>query len=266
MADRTCLEIDSGERDVFRVEWDDEQLGSSGPLGALEWSLVVLDDLTVDVEVSVQLAAGPNAEPPGVVVLQEASRGRSFRGVVDPTADPLLLKALTPDAGDNDGIQLGRLRAVIFDCSNEFSWFTQKQVEIMAVRTRPDGPPRSKVPPLSPLQPLNAVPRSSGCNIGVVRCDTPPSLTDPAPREEADCESTDALCLRFVTRVDDCLLGLENELPEVNESLQSLVVQMASLRAVCKGLAEDYSNKVAMEDYEESQTTTEEIDGTGGDS
>mmetsp|Transcript_34900 Transcript_34900/g.92792 ORF Transcript_34900/g.92792 Transcript_34900/m.92792 type:complete len:583 (-) Transcript_34900:139-1887(-) len=255
MAERVRLSLPSGQRTSHRLAWGDLQLGSAGNLGSLEWSVVVLDELTIDLEVSVQLsgqaaaggaggAAGGEggADAPGLVLLQEVARGRTFRGTFDPTEDPRLGGG---DGGsaENDGVAGSRVEAVIFDFNNAFSWWTDKEVELVCLRVRPGGPPASMVPPLRLLQPLAALPRSICSARGAFECGVAPGLATLPPRGAWEASLSDREeVLRFASSLDEWLAAAEARRPAEGSAaavaggalLQEVLERVVALRGLCK--------------------------------
>mmetsp|Transcript_51249 Transcript_51249/g.101801 ORF Transcript_51249/g.101801 Transcript_51249/m.101801 type:complete len:502 (+) Transcript_51249:77-1582(+) len=157
MAERTKLQLATGERQKLRLRWPDQAAGCSSRLGRLDWSVVVLDELTVDLEVFAELAPEGPESSPGLVLLQESFRNRTFTGSFEPTTDPRLHAV-----GNDISTIVERVEAVIFDFNNSFSWMTGKDVEIVALRVRPPaGPPKSTMPPLLSLRPCSPPPRGN---------------------------------------------------------------------------------------------------------
>jgi len=232
------LEIPTGQKASHRLTWNDPQLGYNGSLGSLDWSVVVLEEMTIDLEVSVQLSPasdGSENATPGLILLQETARGRTFRGTFDPSTDTRLAAAAAA-GGNGEG---PTVEAIIFEFDNAFSWMTAKEVELVALRVRPDGPPAALVPPLLPLSPLEVPPRSAGRHAGGADCRLAPGLAKPPPPGVVD-EREEVL--RFAARLDDWLAAAETSCPADGSSaaevggewLKDLLARVASLRGLCK--------------------------------
>merc|ERR1719316_1798166 len=90
--DRVVLAIQAGETGKHVIEWTkDGHPPGYGCLGSLDWRAVVLDDLTIDLEVSVRLRTRKKGEIAGVRILQEGgAQSRSFQGKFNPADDPRL--------------------------------------------------------------------------------------------------------------------------------------------------------------------------------
>lgn len=161
MAERRRFSVGKGEQETFYLPWDAD---GQPPLGEahVEWSVVVLDDMTVDLEVSAQLvglgAQGCTDANGSRVLLQRAARGRTFHGAFDP-AKHTGWKAAVKGAG-SAGSVVPLLGGLVFDLNNKFSWRTPKEIEVVTLRIE-HGPPSSRVPPLPPCRPLSPAPR--GC-------------------------------------------------------------------------------------------------------
>mmetsp|Transcript_5448 Transcript_5448/g.15141 ORF Transcript_5448/g.15141 Transcript_5448/m.15141 type:complete len:308 (-) Transcript_5448:55-978(-) len=234
MAERLRLSLPTGQRHTHRLAWADADApeSSASRSGRLDWSVVVLDELTVDLEVSVELRPSEPDAPPGLVLLQEVTRGRNFSGSFEPAADARL--AAPEGSGAEDGVEgsaESRVEAVIFEFSNAFSWWTDKDIELIALRERPSGPPLAKVPPLLPLEPLDPPPRRSPMPDGALAAQAAPELRGG----HAESEPEEAK-QRFAAHVDACLAAAEESCPsgEGGEWLQELLVRIAALRGLCQ--------------------------------
>lgn len=240
------LSLQTGERKTQRFPWADEQSGGSSRLGRLDWSLVVLDELTVDLEVSVELCPREPDGAPGLVLLQEVQRGRTFRGSFEPCTDARLA-APEGRAETGEGIAgctRDEVEAVIFDFSNTFSWWTPKEVELIALRVRPSGPPLASVPPLLALRPLSPPPRGSRALWGAgphngeaVLKGSPaaaPELRAVAPlvEQSRDLKETH----RFAALLDAFLAAAEDGCPSGagGNWLEDLCARVAALRGLCQ--------------------------------
>jgi hypothetical protein len=106
--------------------------------------VVVLGDLTIDLEVSAKLppVPGATASVSRTHLVQREARGTTFSGRYPPSRR-LAGKAqgrLTSTGGDVD------VDGLVFNFSNAFSWFTAKEIELITVRDDYDTPQ-----PLDPL-------------------------------------------------------------------------------------------------------------------
>jgi len=185
MAERVRLSLPAGSRLVHAVslsypagecdgpsssEKAAEVLGAAGEARkgsfVLQWTAVVLDELTVELEVFAQLCAltatpsSASSSAPGEVAAEEATGGvqvlleraacgRTFSGSFAPARDRRLLpagEALLPAAGPV------RPEAVLFSFSNAFSWFSSKEVELVTLwdwhpHQQATAPPSEDLPP-----------------------------------------------------------------------------------------------------------------------
>lgn len=117
----------------------------------MDWNVIVLDGLTVDVQVSAtvcQTLDGSNSEQ---IQLGESRQSRTFQGSFVPASDAHLLELCQGDAS------LADLSEVVFELDNASSWFTQRQIEIVTIH----GPGITNVPALSALH--NHPPLPHGC-------------------------------------------------------------------------------------------------------
>ncbi|CAE8708079.1 unnamed protein product [Polarella glacialis] len=233
MAQRVRLSIAAGLRESYSLPWSDPQEeGHQDPrLGSVEWSIVVLDDLTIDLEVSAQLDV-IGAGDLGLVTLSE-SRGKTFRGVFEPSTDARLLDAEGGSAGS-----AGNVKSIVFNFSNEFSWFSGKEVELVFVQVRPPGQPLSKVPPLLPLQPLVPLLRAANTTAEgpLALALALPELQRPPARSEAAEIGAEGELRRFVSHLDCVLDQAESNFPDgdCGPWLKELRRRIAALRGLCK--------------------------------
>eukprot|EP00927_Polykrikos_kofoidii_P072399 TRINITY_DN6851_c0_g1_i1.p1 TRINITY_DN6851_c0_g1~~TRINITY_DN6851_c0_g1_i1.p1 ORF type:complete len:366 (+),score=94.49 TRINITY_DN6851_c0_g1_i1:414-1511(+) len=166
MAERKRMSIPPGERQVHTVSWisgetslgpedgDSQVCGdfmacNTIPPSRLQWSVVVLDDLTVDLEVSAKLL--PDRVAIQEVLLERQARGTRFSGTFVPEKTRRLAAAVA-DAAPTQGCNLNDVvQSLDFAFSNAFSWFTPKEVELVTLLEFPQ--PASSAP-----QPLEASP------------------------------------------------------------------------------------------------------------
>jgi len=252
MADRIRLSLGTGQRTTHRMPWADPESNSKvSRKGSLDWSVVVLEELTVDLEVSVQLCPASEEATPGLVLLQETARGRTFRGTFNPASDKRLRPAANVGGGGSTSSKDGEttegsesssppeVDAVIFEFSNAFSWWTPKEVELVIVRHRP-GQPESEVSPLPILPPLSAVPRSTSSSGGAAEDvgPVPLAVLQPAPVDEAmktlgagehSAQRLAAVLQKWLSSVEEIPVDSDKE----GEWLEELRKRCASLQGFC---------------------------------
>mmetsp|Transcript_75789 Transcript_75789/g.214270 ORF Transcript_75789/g.214270 Transcript_75789/m.214270 type:complete len:275 (+) Transcript_75789:90-914(+) len=246
-AERFRLSVATGEQQTQRFEWADSQCSNAvaARLGSLEWNVVVLDDLTIDLEVSARYRSSAPDGSSGFILLQEMARGTAFRGSFDPMEDSRFaaLRSGSDSEGGTKGASL-EIEAVVFEFSNAFSWWTGKEVELITLRVRPPGDPISEVPPLPPLQPLAPVAHAGdaparAAEEAVPRPAAPPELRPPPKCSEeggAAAGAWDQEVTKYVTQVDAWLAAVEATRPigMGDAWLEELLSGVAALRGVCK--------------------------------
>eukprot|EP00438_Fugacium_kawagutii_P011762 Skav222936 [mRNA] locus=scaffold1489:469286:472733:- [translate_table: standard] len=126
-AERCQLQFTAGQSLEHVAPWDED-----GQVGRLQWSAVVLSDLTIDLEVRAVVRSPPEtAGSEGAteeIVLQRNARGVTFVGTLDAASD----RRLVVTAGDKK--QRREVVSVVFKFSNSFSWFTGKEVELVLLK------------------------------------------------------------------------------------------------------------------------------------
>jgi len=154
-ADRVVLAIQAGESGKHILEWakDDDPPGY-GCLGCLDWHAIVLDDLTIDLEVSLQLRMRKGAatgETSAVRILHEGGvQSRSFQGKFDAAEDARL-------KGEEGGNSRQEVGAVVFEFNNSFSWFADKEVVLTLLLEQPSPTCCANVEDLPAVEPQPAV-------------------------------------------------------------------------------------------------------------
>eukprot|EP00929_Paragymnodinium_shiwhaense_P032044 TRINITY_DN17834_c0_g1_i1.p1 TRINITY_DN17834_c0_g1~~TRINITY_DN17834_c0_g1_i1.p1 ORF type:complete len:539 (+),score=205.04 TRINITY_DN17834_c0_g1_i1:134-1750(+) len=125
-AERRHLRLKSGGTAVATFGWPSEGVS----VDRVSWNIVVLEELTVDLEVFAILrpAAGGEDAKTTRVVLQKHARGTTFSGSCAPGHDRRILAAAA-EATDSSLV----VEKVVFSFSNAFSWFTAKDVELVTV-------------------------------------------------------------------------------------------------------------------------------------
>eukprot|EP00931_Biecheleriopsis_adriatica_P118785 TRINITY_DN94105_c0_g1_i1.p1 TRINITY_DN94105_c0_g1~~TRINITY_DN94105_c0_g1_i1.p1 ORF type:complete len:285 (+),score=83.85 TRINITY_DN94105_c0_g1_i1:27-881(+) len=120
VAERSHLSFSAGESVEHRVPWE----VSAGGSGNLQWSAVVLSDLTIDLEILAVLQCG-SEEATQELLLQRNARGGTFVGSFDEARDRRLA------AANSTGNARKEVKEVVFKFSNSFSWFRGKEVELV---------------------------------------------------------------------------------------------------------------------------------------
>mmetsp|Transcript_62295 Transcript_62295/g.131705 ORF Transcript_62295/g.131705 Transcript_62295/m.131705 type:complete len:601 (+) Transcript_62295:163-1965(+) len=230
MAERVRFSIPAGQRTSHQLQWNDAELGELGLEGSLEWSVVVLDELTIDLEVSVQYQQEDAQEQPELLLLQEVQRGRTFRGTFEPSSDARLAAGST-------------VASVTFDFNNAFSWWTDKEVELVVLRVVPEGPPRAKVPALPAMAPLSKVKQKldpPACDGPEVSSAAVPSLAVPG-KLNGFSEHPNEAVMKLATSLD-CWLAVSGEKALKAKSevgvdglgfLEQLIQGIDQLRVIC---------------------------------
>lgn len=115
------------------------------PLGSknvtFHWKVIVLRELTVDLEIRAVLRPFSPADAFEDIILQKHARGGHFAGKFVPSRDRRVafprLSCRPPDVDVDEASSPGsagngqKIDAVIFSFSNSFSWFTEKAVEFI---------------------------------------------------------------------------------------------------------------------------------------
>mmetsp|Transcript_22048 Transcript_22048/g.48708 ORF Transcript_22048/g.48708 Transcript_22048/m.48708 type:complete len:295 (-) Transcript_22048:177-1061(-) len=290
MAERTRLLVAAGQRVVHQIpcHWSEERSSevvaaagsaegaaegaaeegapSAAPqeecsLGSLEWSVMVLDERMVDLEVTLLFrpreGEGDEEESPSTEVLAEKGSGRSFRGSFNPSEDPRFSAADGPI-----------LEAIIFEFDNSYSWLTAKELELITIRTRAQR--GTGVPPLPQLEPLAHPPRpSSGTSAPWGLCPDLLGQVAQAPKEPEVRSEDEAL--RFVVQLDAWLAAADPCCPRQDggPAYKELLTRFSELRGLCGAvLAESLpTTPVAPADSQEphlGKSCAQEVDGDQG--
>ncbi|CAE7204309.1 unnamed protein product [Symbiodinium natans] len=193
-------------------------------LGGLDWHAIVLDEKTVDLEISVLLKPEEGTEPPTMHWLQQKGSGRTFQGRFVPAEDPRFLQ---------QGGKLSQLEEIIFEFDNSYSWWTDKQVELITIRSRCEAnPPPLPLPVLSPLSPP---PRASDPSGGETAAKEVPELR--AATVVSIDEKSGAL--RFISQLEALLAAAESQCPKEGLQLagaEGLLAEVLQLRQTCKDM------------------------------
>ncbi|CAE7706256.1 unnamed protein product [Symbiodinium sp. CCMP2456] len=229
MADRVCLTVPAGQRLVHKIPCNWEEDSGDGTLisvalGSLDWNAIVLDEKTVDLEVCVLLKCEEgSSEPPTMHWLQQKGSGRTFQGRFVPSEDSNLLE----QAGKGTTME-----EIIFEFDNSYSWWTDKQIELITIRSRSEAnPPPLPLPSLSPMSPP---PRASDPS-GSEEVQGVPELR--TPNDVAVDENTDAS--RFISQLDAFLAVAEEKCQKDDLQLanaEGLLAQVQQLRQTCQDM------------------------------
>jgi len=241
MADRICIAIPAGEKRTHRFEISAE----GDPFSSIDWSAFVHDEMTIDLEVSARFGTEEST-----VLLQEVSRGRTFRGSVDPE--------------DKRFPTGSEVTSINFDFGNEYSWWNGKDIELIVVLH--SDVKRSGVPSLPPLQ-ADARPSRSIHNDAAI-----PEVHTGMPKLASSTAAPDTAAqakLRLLTRLD---ASLESWLGEADESrpagfegtwLEHITPGVVELRSLCQQSSSEELEKPVSEDGEKPATddNADAVDG-----
>lgn len=231
VARRFVVSIGAGERVAQHVPWAGVP-GVSAAICAsgLEWSVVVLDGLTVDLKVSAQILGSGDGAKLTEKVIQETSHGTTFKGCYEPPTD-----------------ERGQVVQIIFDMNNAFSWFSSKQIEIFTL----DVPRKSHIE-LLPLLPLCDLPRHNG-QPQEEESNVPPNLLEPTKCGED--EPLGDLCNRLHALLDTWLGTVDGMSSKVQDEdsnwLKNLKKTVVAVRNQCHGKsAEKLQDRLARQGLE----------------
>jgi len=178
------------------VEWAPDGYLSSD-VDTFYWSVVVLNELTINLQAFALLKQEGSEQPPARVSLQVAANCGTFRGRLEPGNDkrfavratkalaattalkevsscaeptpqstvnttkdtPLAETALNADFAANTAkrVKCPQIEAIMFEFSNAFSWWKAKDVELIVLRNM-SSPLRAGVMPLPAFEPLCPLP------------------------------------------------------------------------------------------------------------
>ncbi|CAJ1429967.1 unnamed protein product [Effrenium voratum] len=188
-------------------------------LGSLDWKAVSLGEKTIDLEVSVLVRAEDSSEPPMVHVLKAKDSGKSFAGRFAPAEDPRLSEG-----------GLAALESVVFEFDNSYSWWTEKEVELIFVR----GASTQLPPPLPQMAPHGLPPRAAG-NSKEVEAQEIPDLRKAAEDTNGDSKK---VAFRFIEHLEMLLDTAEAQCPKEGLRLvaEPLLSELQKLRQSCKEL------------------------------
>lgn len=236
MAERNVFVIAAGERAVHRIECQWEEDGSKCTLGSLEWNIVVLNERIVDTQVSLLLHP---KEPGGTAALewlQDRDSGGKFVGSFTLGEDS---KFAATESGSP-------LDAIEFEFDNTYSWFNQKEVELITVRSRAER--FGMCPPLPALPPLSPMPRKEeeGAVEPELENTLPPLHLPPVCPSVGD-PDTGVDTFKFVAQLDAWLASAEAFCPQRVEwhGADEVFESLAELRGICRHKLDDFNSPSA---------------------
>lgn len=229
MAERTCLTIPAGQRLTHSLpcKWEEGD-GSThlATLGSLDWNAVALGEKTIDLEVSLLVKASDPSDPPSVHTIKAKSSGRSFAGRFVPKEEEALL-ALAE--GSTSGSTL-ELDSIVFEFDNSYSWWTEKEVELITLRT---ALTENRPPPLPEKAPHSLPPRAKTKEDALEAKEMPPDLRKV---EDQACDERSG-AFRFIRHLEGMLETAEAQCPK--EALRlagadALWAELLQLRQSCQ--------------------------------
>lgn len=235
MADRVRLVIPAGERQRHQIEchWTGptapDGTGPSLSLGSLDWSAIVLNERIVDMQVSLLLHPKEEGGTAGTEVLEKKASGRNFNGRFAPEKDP---KYADVEASDS-------MHIIVFEFDNSSSWFTEKEVELVTIRT--PAQMRTGLLPLPSLVPLGPLPRSGQGEASPLTTQALPDLRVPPADTETCIPAMDKDAFRFVSQLDALLAVAESNCPQDVglPGTEALVARVLELRSHCNKVLHD---------------------------
>mmetsp|Transcript_13429 Transcript_13429/g.29437 ORF Transcript_13429/g.29437 Transcript_13429/m.29437 type:complete len:321 (+) Transcript_13429:108-1070(+) len=239
MAVRTRLSIQPGSTITHTVPFAGEDGSQSALPVGLRWNAVVLDELTVDLEISAALRLPDGADSadstlPAKVVLERDARGTNFVGAFEPARSRRLASALgrsRADSGESEG--LGQeVSELVFVFSNRASWFTAKEVELVTVLEWPAPP--SVPPPAIPVPaPSSAPARGRGQRESSQTLSFAPVVLAGSGNEvpDSEAEGSSALASRVVDYLDE--LCASKALSTRDPRLADISSKIVALRDLC---------------------------------
>mmetsp|Transcript_1848 Transcript_1848/g.4670 ORF Transcript_1848/g.4670 Transcript_1848/m.4670 type:complete len:242 (-) Transcript_1848:102-827(-) len=221
-ATRHKFKVLAGERATHRVpcRWQDGDDGTECQLGALEWSIVVLDELTVGLEVRAEISA-PDGSTSVRFVQENGASAQKFQGTFNP-AERFA-----------EAFEENRLDAIVFELDNTFSWWNAKDVEIVTICEPADQhrpPPRLRLVPTVTLPP-----RPAAKVIASPSCVLPELLRLPDVAKDAP-----SILGKQVLAAFEAMAVLDVELahcprhpPGLDSKLQALQAHLQELQSTC---------------------------------
>lgn len=228
-ANRFPLKIPAGKQRSQSIQWDHSYRGC-----ALEWNVVVLDGLLLDLKVSAKLHPQTLGGGFTFVILQEVKDGRTCRGSFEPTKDDRLL-------GKDMKGQVARAQVdeIVFEFNNT-SWFTEKQAEIVTLKQTlgPPPPKKAKVPALPRLRPSSPLPR---CDV-IQKEENVLSLPQLLAPSDARAAPSVLLCKSLAAHLDVCLSVLEAKPFSSSDAglLQELQHRVKAVQCFCDEMASKF--------------------------
>eukprot|EP00443_Scrippsiella_acuminata_P064634 CAMPEP_0115470694 /NCGR_PEP_ID=MMETSP0271-20121206/52139_1 /TAXON_ID=71861 /ORGANISM="Scrippsiella trochoidea, Strain CCMP3099" /LENGTH=473 /DNA_ID=CAMNT_0002897855 /DNA_START=23 /DNA_END=1445 /DNA_ORIENTATION=- len=205
--------------------------GGGGRLGSLEWSVIVLDERLIDLEVVLHFRAtdpGGNLECEWI---QERASGRKFCGSFDASESPRMSKA-EPELPE----------AVVFEFDNSYSWFTEKELELIVVLHDEEEELASRPPPPLPApRPTSPPRRRDRHDEASLQAPELPKLghlsgasngLSTAPLDTSCGAKLEVVAL--AAQLDTWLARAEAEQPTSSEDVMEVLVRISELRNMCK--------------------------------
>lgn len=132
-ADRKTFSLQTGCTFSQSIIWPRDAKSDN-----FHWKVLVLDELTVELEIRALLRPCDITDAASDVILQKTARGGTFVGKFRPARDKRLIRA--KQVTDEDGSIIAsssdghlEVETIVFNFSNKFSWFSSKEVEIVTV-------------------------------------------------------------------------------------------------------------------------------------
>lgn len=254
MADRSCLKIPAGQRFTHSIpcNWQEGEDGNTRAvaLGSLDWNAVSLGEKTIDLEVYVLLKSEDGSEAPTIHYLKQKGSGRSFAGRFVPQEDARFL---------TEGGNVVELDSVIFEFDNSYSWWTEKEVELITIRTACSA---NLPPPLPEKAPHSLPPRATTPHGAA----TQKAQEIPDLRKAMDAGNDEKRCaFRFIQHLEGLLEAAEAKCPKEGLQLagaEALWSELLQLRQSCqealklqKGKEQDISRKTVQIPAAEAEAT-----------
>lgn len=253
MADRSCLKIPAGQRFTHSIpcNWQEGEDGNirSVTLGSLDWNAVALGEKTIDLEVYVVLKPEDSSEPPAIHYLKQKGSGRSFAGRFVPQDDQRFLL---------EGGKVVELDSVMFEFDNSYSWWTEKEVELITIRTAC----AANLPPPLPEKAPHSLPPRATTPHGAA---TQTAQDIPDLHKPVDAGNDEKRCaFRFIQHLEGLLEAAEAKCPKEGLRLagaEALWSELLQLRQNCQealkynSSEQDGVPKVAQSEAAEVQAT-----------
>lgn len=250
----SCLKIPAGQRFTHSIpcNWQEGEDGNTRAvaLGSLDWNAVSLGEKTIDLEVYVLLKSEDGSEAPTIHYLKQKGSGRSFAGRFVPQEDARFL---------TEGGNVVELDSVIFEFDNSYSWWTEKEVELITIRTACSA---NLPPPLPEKAPHSLPPRATTPHGAA----TQKAQEIPDLRKAMDAGNDQKRCaFRFIQHLEGLLEAAEAKCPKEGLQLagaEALWSELLQLRQSCqealklqKGKEQDCARKTVQIPAAEAEAT-----------